>query len=32
LLLDLNDMSSTTLELDIAMLQLQRNPLRLFAT
>jgi urease accessory protein len=32
LILDLDDMSSTTLELDIAMLQLQRNPLRLFAT
>jgi urease accessory protein len=32
LILDLEDMSSTTLELDIAMLQLQRNPLRLFAT
>lgn len=32
LLLELDDMSSTTLELDIAMLQLQRNPLRLFAT
>lgn len=30
--LDLEDMSSTTPELDIAMLQLQRNPLRLFAT
>lgn len=32
LILELKDMSSTTLELDIAMLQLQRNPLRLFAT
>ncbi|MDG4898649.1 urease accessory UreF family protein [Mesorhizobium sp. WSM4976] len=32
LLLDLDDMSSTTLELEIAMLQFQRNPLRLFAT
>jgi urease accessory protein len=32
LLLGLDDMSSTTFELDIAMLQLQRNPLRLFAT
>lgn len=32
LALDLDDMSSTTLELEIAMLQLQRNPLRLFAT
>lgn len=32
LLLDLDEMSSTTLELDIAMLQHQRNPLRLFAT
>jgi urease accessory protein len=30
--MDLEDMSSTTLELDIAMLQLQRNPLRQFAT
>jgi urease accessory protein len=30
--MDLDDMSSTTFELDIAMLQLQRNPLRLFAT
>jgi urease accessory protein len=30
--MDLDDMSSTTLELDIAMLRLQRNPLRLFAT
>jgi urease accessory protein len=32
LLMDLEDMSSTTFELDIAMLRLQRNPLRLFAT
>jgi urease accessory protein len=32
LLIDLDDMSSTTFELDIAMLRLQRNPLRLFAT
>jgi urease accessory protein len=32
LLLGLDEMSSSTLELDIAMLQLQRNPLRLFAT
>ena len=32
LLLDLEGMSSTTFELDIAMLQLQRNPLRLFAS
>jgi urease accessory protein len=29
---DLEDMSCTTLELDIAMLQLQHNPLRQFAT
>jgi urease accessory protein len=32
LLIDLNDMSSTTFELDIAMLRLQRNSLRPFAT
>lgn len=32
LILELEDMSSTTLELDIAMLQLQSNALRLFAT